>query len=133
MGYRSNLMVLIYPDVQTVDGAQPLYDQLKVLMATTFKDVIDPHFGEDVVWLDEDRVLKFDIPDVKWYPGYADVQMFEAMLAAFRGSGDDDEDIKGYCTEYVRVGEESDDTEERHTGDNNQYHLQVRRHIDCNV
>lgn len=126
-------MVLIYPDVPTVDAEQAVYDQLKVLMATTFKHVIDSHFSENVVWLDEDRVLKFDIPDVKWYPSYPDVQMFEAMLAAFKGSGDDDEDIKGYCTEYVRVGEESDDTEESHTGDNNQYYLQVRRSIDCNV
>lgn len=133
MGYRSNLMVLIYPDAGNKMEEQALYDQLKVLMATTFKHVSE-EFGDPYMkWMDEDRVLKFDIPDVKWYPSYPDVQMFEAMLAAFKGSSDDDEDIKGYCTEYVRIGEESDDTEESHTGDNNQYYLQVRRSIDCNV
>lgn len=133
MGYRSNLMVLIYPDVETAADMAPKYEQLKVLMGTTFKEVIDLHFYEDMTWVDSAHVLKFALDGVKWYPGYADVQMFERMLAAFKGSCDDDEDIKGYCTEFVRIGEESDDTEESHTGDNNNYYLQVRRTIDCNV
>ena len=128
MGYRSNLVVLVYPDVGDILAEQPLYDQLKVLMATTFKDVVDEYFGSCMTWMDSDHVLKFDIPDVKWYPSYPDLQMFEAMLSTFES-----EEIKGYRTEFVRLGEESDDTEERHTGDNNQYHLQVRRSIDCNV
>jgi hypothetical protein len=128
MGYRSNLMVLIYPEVPTVDGEQEKYDQLKVLMGTTFKHVSDSHFRENMTWLDKDHVLKFDIHDVKWYPDYSDVQMFEAMLNTFAS-----EEIEGYCTEYVRVGEESEDVEERHTGETNQYYLQVRREIDCNV
>jgi hypothetical protein len=133
MGYRSNLMVLIYPDVEKLEDYQPRYDQLKMLMATTFKHVSEEFGDPYMTWCDKDHVLKFDIPDVKWYPSYSDVQMFEAMLAAFKGSCDDDEDIKGYCTEYVRIGEESDDTEESHTGNNNQYYLQVRRSIDCNI
>ena len=132
MGYRSDLMVLIYPDVDTVENESPKYEQLKLLMGTTFK-----HIGEEfeayMTWMDSDRVLKFDLPDVKWYPSYRDVQMFEKMLAAFKGSGDDAEDITGYCTEFVRIGEESDDTEEVHTGHNNNYYLQVRRTIDCNI
>jgi hypothetical protein len=133
MGYRSNLMVLIYPDVETAADMAPKYEQLKLLMGTTFKDVVDEFFGSCMTWMDSEHVLKFDIPDVKWYPSYPDVQMFEKMLAAFKGSCDDDEDITGYCTEWVRIGEESDDTEESHTGDNNNYYLQVRRTIDCNV
>jgi hypothetical protein len=77
--------------------------------------------------MDAEHVLKFDIPDVKWYPSYKYVQMFEAMLSAFS------DDIPGYCTEFVRVGEERDDVEERHTGEDIQYYLNVRRSIDCNV
>jgi hypothetical protein len=126
-------MVLIYPDVDKVEAESPKYEQLKLLMGTTFKEVIDLHFYEDMTWMDSDHVLKFELNDVKWYPSYPDVQMFEAMLAAFKGSGDDDEDIKGYCTEFVRIGEESDDVEEVHTGHNNHYYLSVRREIDCNV
>jgi hypothetical protein len=132
MGYRSNLMVLIYPDIQNPSEEQPLYDQLKVLMSTVFKGVSEEFEGY-MTWLDSEHVLKFELEDVKWYPSYSDVQMFEKMLAAFKGSGDDDEDIKGYCTEFVRVGEDNDDVEEVHTGHNNHYYLQVRRTIDCNV
>jgi hypothetical protein len=133
MGYRSNLMVLIYPDVDKVEAESPKYEQLKLLMGTTFKH-IGEEFGDPyMTWLDSDHVLKFEINDVKWYPSYPDVQMFEKMLGTFKGSGDDDEDIKGYCTEFVRIGEESDDVEEVHTGHNNHYYLSVRREIDCNV
>jgi hypothetical protein len=134
MGYRSNLMVLIYPDVDKVEAESPKYDQLKVLMGTTFKHMSDADgFGEYMTWLDSDHVLKFQLDDVKWYPSYPDVQMFEKMLGTFKGSGDDEEDITGYCTEFVRIGEESDDVEEVHTGHNNHYYLSVRREIDCNV
>jgi hypothetical protein len=129
MGYRSNLMVLIYPDVPTVADEQENYDQLKVLMATTFKHVADADgFGEYMKWQDNDRVLKFDIHDVKWYPDYPDVKMFETMLSTFA-----DGEIEGYCTEFIRTGEEADDIEERSSGDNRQYFLAVRVSIDCNV
>jgi hypothetical protein len=132
MGYRSDVLVLIYPDAETKAQAQEKYGQLKVLMATTFKDTIDGTAGVDgfmgyMTWMDDECVLKFDLEGVKWYPQYADVRLFEAMLREF------DSDIEGYCTEFVRIGEESDDTEEHHTGENNQYYLQVRRSIDCNV
>ena len=127
MGYRSNLLVLIYPDIKNPSEEQPLYDQLKVLMATTFKDVSDYWKDPYIKWRDEDHVLMFDIPDVKWYPSYPEVQQFEAMFSAFR------DDLEGYCTEFVRIGEESDDTDEIHSGENNQYYLSVRRSIDCNL
>jgi hypothetical protein len=134
MGYRSDLIVLIYPDTdtETADNAAPAYEQLKVLMATTFKDVVaDKHFESCMTWIDESHVLKFKFDDVKWYPSYADVQMFEKMLAVF--SGDDEAGIEGYCTEFIRIGAGSGDIELRSSGDNCEYHLQVRSEIDCNV
>jgi hypothetical protein len=128
MGYRSNLMVLIYPEPG--DDKSAKYEQLKVLMATTFKDVSDEFGDPYTTWLDSAHALKFELNDVKWYPSYPDVQMFEKMLSAFTGA---DDGIDGYCTEFVRIGEDTEDVEERHTGDNNEYHLSVRREIDCNV
>lgn len=126
MGYRSDVMALIYPEPG--DDKSEKFEQLKVLMATTFKGVSDEFGDPYMTWLEDDRVLKFDIRDVKWYPSYPDVRMFEAMLGTFS-----DDEIEGYCTEFVRVGEETDDVEQRHTGENNEYYLQVRREIDCNV
>lgn len=125
MGYRSDVMALIYPEPG--DDKSAKFEQLKVLMATTFKAVVDEHFGACMEWLEADRVLKFNIPDVKWYTSFPDVQAFETMLEEF---GDD---IPGYCTEFVRIGEESGDIEQRQGGDNNEYYLQVRCEIDCNV
>jgi hypothetical protein len=130
MGYRSNVMALIYPDVDQQDAGQPQYEQLKVLMATTFKAVSD-EFESYVTWMDDDRVLKFDMEDVKWYPSYADVKMFIDMMDMLNGN--DEEGIPGYCTEFVRIGEDSDDVEEQHSGDDNQWYLSVRRTIDCNI
>lgn len=132
MGYRSDLVVLIYPDTETKTDAAPAYEQLKVLLATTFKDVVaDKYFESCMTWIDESHVLKFKFDSVKWYPSYSDVQMFEKMLAVF--NGDDADGIEGYCTEFIRIGEESDDIEQRSSGDNCEYYLQVRSEIDCNV
>ena len=130
MGYRSDLVVLIYPDVENAVDARAKYEQLKLLMGTTFKHVVE-EFEAYTTWIDESHVLKFKLDDVKWYPSYSDVQMFEKMLSAF--SGDDEVGIEGYCTEFVRIGEESGDVEERSWGLNNNYYLSVRREIDCNV
>jgi hypothetical protein len=133
MGYRSDVIALIYPDAESSEGMEAKYGQLKTLMATTFKDTIDgtPYgdgFHSCMEWLDSDCVLKFRIPDVKWYPSYPDVQAFAAMLGQFSS-----EEIEGYCTEYVRVGEDSGDVDAERSGANNQYYLSVRQEIDCNV
>jgi hypothetical protein len=100
MGYRSDVMALIYPDTDNDTDKQARYDQLKLLMATTFSEVAQ-HFSAEMHWLDQECVLKFDIQDSKWYPGYSDVQMFESMRRQF------DEDIEGYYIEFVRVGEKT--------------------------
>lgn len=129
MGYRSDLKVLIYPDAcASEEQMLEKYEQLKVLMGTTFKPVSDEFGDPYMTWMHKDHALMFSLEDVKWYPNYKDVQMFMAMLETFRS-----EEIAGYCTEFVRIGEENDDVEERHTGDNNQYYLSVRRSIDCNI
>lgn len=122
MGYRSDVMALIYPDTDNETDKQARYDQLKLLMATTFSEVAQ-HFSEEMHWLDQECVLKFDIESTKWYPGYSDVQMFESMRRQF------DEDIEGYCTEFVRVGENYEDIEATGNGDNCRYYLGVDRTI----
>lgn len=133
MGYRSEVQVLIYPDVDMSTGKcddeqeQLLYDQLKVFMATTFKQVTDEE-AEYMTWIDAHRVLKFVFDGVKWYPNYTSVQRFTAMLDAFRS-----EELAGYCTEFVRIGEDDDDTETTYSGNNNEYHLGVSRAIRCNL
>jgi hypothetical protein len=87
-----------------------------------------------MTWMDAEHVLKFNLPDVKWYESYPDVRMFDKMLRALDVANDgSDAGIPGYCTEFIRIGEDSGDVEEHHTGEDNQYYLQVRREIDCNI
>lgn len=126
MGYRSDVMALIYPEAQVECGEKAAYEQLKLLMGTRFKDVSDEWFGKCMTWMDDAHVLKFDLPDVKWYPSYKDVQMFENMLVTLG-------ELESYCTEFMRIGEDDDDSEVRRTGNDIQYYLNVRRSIDCNI
>lgn len=126
MGYRSDVMCLVYPDTQLRLEDRENYAVLKTLMNTTFKDVLD-EWGEDVEWIDGNHCLKFEIEDVKWYESYPQVQRFSEMVQFFKNSS------PKYCVEFVRIGENHDDVEEEHHGDTNQYFLRVRRSIESDV
>lgn len=134
MGYTSDVMVVIYPDVQNDDDGVDKYNQLKVLMNTTFKELVDKWFGDCMEWLDERHVLKFDIQSVKWYDSYADVQAFHNMLDTLSGDPNEGDDrIGGYCTEFLRIGEDENDIERICEGHNRHYYLSVHREIHCDV
>ena len=119
MGYRSDVVALIYP----MGGEDNLlnYEKLKTLMNTTFKEVYDywqdPHF----TWDDTHRVLKFSIESVKWYDSYPEVAEFEQFLVMIDGLD--------YEYEFMRVGENYEDVETRCT-DNAEYYLGLRREIE---
>ena len=121
-------MAVIYPDGDSPDEYKALYDQLKTLMATTFKDIADELFGQDMTWVDSDCTLKFEMQNVKWYDSYSDVQRFHAMLSQF-----ETDEIPGYCTEFIRIGEDDDDVHVERSGQSIQYYLGVSRSISCNV
>jgi hypothetical protein len=118
MGYRSDVMALVYP----ASGAENLlnYDKLKLLMNTTFKELFDS-WSEHFVWDDKHRVLKFSCEDVKWYDGYPDVQQFGEFLEQIRKLD--------YEYEIMRVGEDDTDIEYDSTGDAEGY-ISVSRTIE---
>lgn len=119
MGYRSDVKALIYP----LGGEDNLlkYDQLKVLMNTTFKEFYeywhDPHF----VWNDKHRVLVFDANSVKWYDSYSEVSGFSTFLDAVHELG--------YEYEFMRIGEDDTDVESMNSGDSEGF-LYVQRSIE---
>ena len=80
-----------------------------------------------MTWDDSSLVLKFDIQNSKWYPSYSDVQGFESMMQQFDGT------IEGYCTEFVRIGEDDADVKVETTGISCEYYLRVSREIVCNI
>jgi hypothetical protein len=108
MGYRSDVVCIIYPNGESINKTEK-YALLKTLLATTFKDV-SVAWGSKMEWLDADCILEFDIPDVKWYGSYAEVKDFEDMRERIEA-----EEFEGIAIEFIRVGEESDDIDQHHS------------------
>ncbi len=132
MGYRSQVKALIYPDApedpMSVTNVQDYYTEkyelLKTLMKTTFG-----HLTDDGAWLangfefdDKRDRLIFAAEDVKWYESYSEIAAFHKFL--------DDVTELGYCTEFIRIGEETDDIQQDFTGTNIEYRLSVSRSIE---
>jgi hypothetical protein len=129
MGYRSQVTAVIYPaapedplgpDAYTEYETEK-YNALRFLMGTKFAQLMDEWFGGEAQWDDRHRRLVFELQDVKWYEGYEDVKAFDAMLVNITELG--------YCSEFVRVGEETDDIEHRYEGEGVKYLLNVQRTI----
>ena len=119
MGYRSDVKALIYP----VSSEHSLieYDKLKLLMNTTFKNVLDSWGDDYFTWDDHHRVLKFAANSVKWYDSYPDVDLFTKFLTEVR-------DLE-YEYEFLRIGEDDNDVESDSTGDAQGY-MYVSRSIE---
>lgn len=61
--------------------------------------------------------VKFECQDWKWYDSYPDVQFLEQLFDEFEEAfiGDDASNT-AYALEFVRIGEDTDDIEERMRG-----------------
>lgn len=121
MGYRSDVMALVYP----ASGSENLlnYDKLKTLMNTTFQDVFEAWGDDFFSWDDKHRVLKFAANSVKWYESYPDVALFTPFL--------DEVHKLGYEYEFMRIGEDDTDVESMNSGDAENY-MYVERTIQVN-
>lgn len=115
MGYRSQVACVISVDRQRVDD-KLIYDKAK------FKEMIGfmklSRFWDLWNRTDDDRKcfgwadgkFVFYGADFKWYPDYEDVRAFHDMFNQLS-------DIEGISGYFLRVGEERDDVEEDHFGD----------------
>ena len=105
MGYRSDVAIAIHKDLQ---GDFLTFLNTEKLMAEIFGDRSDFHLDKDYQaeghWL-------FTCNGVKWYTTfseYEDIQMFEKFMDAMDEKFDHSAQYR-----FVRVGEQSDDVEER--------------------
>ena len=127
MGYRSDVMAVFYT-----------YDPMEFPAMKLF---IDEHMPE---WCRDDehmRVFKrdrnqstlqgilFDFRNVKWYESYPDVQGFEQALKKFEKLADEGDK---WLWEFVRLGENLDDVEERNSY-NSEPLLYVSRSIESDI
>jgi len=123
MGYRSDIAILVYPArVADKQDEAERYNQLKVIMNTTYKAVFE--LWDDVFeWRDHRRLLQFRIDDIKWYDS-------EPSVGAVVEFKDGVRDL-GYEVEYVRIGEDYTDIDAQYSDRAEQY-LSVHRaiHVD---
>jgi len=122
MGYRSNVMAVFYTYEPNEFPAMKLFIDENI--PEWFKD---EEFMSTFERTDNLQGIKFYLTDVKWYESYSDIQGFEQALKKFEKLAD--EGNKWYW-EFVRLGEEVEDIEERRSYQADGL-LHVVRSIEC--
>jgi len=133
MGYRSDVAYTIrFVHEDDTNNKQSFYVFLAEAKANA---ATAPCFGEQG-WaefqIDEaDFRINFACNYVKWYETYADVQCHEALINLANEWVNDEDNHSDIAYMFVRIGEESDDIEERFGGENYQFDwVQIRRTIE---
>jgi len=118
MGYRSDVAYTIrFVHEDDTNNKQSFYTFLaeaKVNAATA------ACFGEQG-WaefqIDEANFrINFACDDVKWYETYPDVQCHEALINLVNEWDEDTDNHANIAFQFVRIGEETDDIEDRRSG-----------------
>ena len=145
MGYTSDVVAVFYTtsDPKNEQAHKRNEAKLKLFMDENFPaEWKKPEWGEPdegLTMLENDTGLlyEFKVSDVKWYEGYESVQKFDEFWQKFVELADGvdvdeegDEPPKWAC-EFIRVGENTDDIEEKSSNDT-EYVLSVSRIIDRN-
>ena len=142
MGYRSDVAYTIRFTKEEDYHLFILEAKSKPETAGCFPPNDGSHFEECTC--DDDKMrIDFHATDVKWYDSYPEVQMHEKLIAQAEAWCDDDTHIavKGGELEaslapyrvsfiFVRIGENTDDVEERQGGDYDWEWLHVSRSIE---
>jgi hypothetical protein len=124
MGYRSDVSIAIYgPEhamvpfvaAQRMAATSPLVTEHEHVDIYGFGMVIG---GENL----RHTIIKTTMENVKWYDSYPDVQAWENLMKDAEANPD-------LSVEFIRIGEDTEDTESRYYGDNCQYFLSVYRAI----
>lgn len=145
MGYRSNVVAVFYTtsDPKNEQAHERNEAKLKLFMDENFPaewkkpEWAEPDEGLTMLENDTGLLYEFKVNDVKWYEGYEAVQKFDEFWQKFVELADGvDVDEEGdeppeWACEFIRVGENTDDIEEKSSNDT-EYVLSVSRIIDRN-
>ncbi len=139
MGYRSHVVILMYghPDALLALRAGVMIRAEGKPDSNVFESAND---GEITEWKwglpsradgTQDRCIRFEAPDTKWYETYAEVQAWVSLFD-YLDEQEGDEDSPAYVAyEFVRIGEDSGDFEHR-TSDYNLGALSISSTIEEN-
>lgn len=152
MGYRSEIAYgvkvedIVFSDMATEEDKKISADGLFLLMLTEMQQ--DPIAGkcfDDTYDINchltinkEQRYILFNEGGLKWYDSYADVQAHERLYAIMDEYAEEYGNKEQYdrcpisCA-YIRIGEESDDIEERGSGDDPWGIMNVYTGIDIHI
>ena len=113
MGYRSSVVCLMYGNNDIGDNT---------IVKEFVRSRVEAYSGEAAAHVKDafnydGWGVKFQADDWKWYESYPDIIFLEALFDEFEELliGDDASNTS-YALEFVRLGEESDDIEERMRG-----------------
>jgi hypothetical protein len=127
MGYRSEVCAVFYCHNQDD------YPSMKLFVDENFpieeSEWMKEHIHEELVG--EQKYIRFQVDDVKWYDSYPSVQAFNDFVVAFKELADGEDSKLTWAYEFVRIGEELSDIEEDYSSDANNV-LNVSRIVDIN-
>lgn len=115
MGYRSDVAYTIrFVHEDDTNNKQSFYTFLAEAKANAATAACFGEQGWAEFQIDEANFrINFFAEGVKWYESYADVQCHEALLS-LANEWDEDEDNHAHIAyQFVRIGEESDDIEDK--------------------
>jgi hypothetical protein len=117
MGYRSNVVCLMYGNNDIGDNT--IVKEFVRSRVEAYSDSAHPEAADHVrnSFNYNGWGVMFKADDWKWYDNYPDIQFLENLFDEFEELliGDDASNTS-YALEFVRLGEESDDIEERMRG-----------------
>lgn len=122
MGYRSDVMAVFYTQDPNEFPAIKLFIDENVPEWCRGDEYMSTFVGNHDL-----RGIKFAMSDVKWYPSYPDVKGFEDAIDKFEKLSDGGH---AWLWEFVRLGEEVEDVEDRHSYQSDGL-LHVVRSIEC--
>lgn len=110
MGYRSDVAIAMY----AIEDKDAPAIKLWIKENFPFPDWDDE--CAKVKWFD--RGLVFTVTSVKWYDSYEDVTRMHDAIETFEELfTSDDKDAPYGAYEFIRIGEDDDDVEQRRTSD----------------
>jgi hypothetical protein len=125
MGYRSHVKAMVYG----TEEALASYRALEKLKDNNVFKHFEGELKNLVITLHPDapkvHALYLELPYTKWYPEYTDVKAWDDFMHESLAHG--------LNMEFCRVGEEQEDIETMHYGDELQYFLDVVTTIDLDV
>lgn len=120
MGYRSDVAIAMYAvDVKDAPA-------IKLWVKENFPMPVWVDETENVRWFD--RGMVFNINGVKWYDDYEDVKAVHDALDEFEELFVEEGDTPEGAYEFIRIGEDDDDTVQRRSN-NAEYLIGLSRNL----